>query len=52
MEGLKEQAEKLKDIKDKPKVDSVKKKKKIKDEEAGFESADELEPEPEPEIQP
>ena len=50
MEGLKEQAEKLKDKKDKPKVDSVKKQKKIKDEEAGFESTDELEPEPE--IQP
>jgi len=49
MEGLKEQAEKLKEkqkgAKGK-KQQSVKKPKKNTDEETGFESADELEPEP------
>jgi len=51
MEGLKEQAEKLKEkqkgAKEK-KQQSLKKPKKNTDEETGFESADELEPEPEP----
>ena len=49
MENLKDQAEKLKDKKNqKDKDNKIKKeKKKIKDEETGFESADELEPEPE-----
>jgi len=53
MEGLKDQAEKLKEKQNsKDKDNKIKKeKKKIKDEETGFESADELEPEPEPEIQ-